>query len=242
MRTKHLASLVLTLCGCPLATDDAGRIALGLPQKTAPQSMILRLEVGAPPPCVQLEVAAGIVAPTYYFPVTAGFTVELRTSDGRLFESCAPGAAPLPARFDLPASRLVTDAQGGRSVAPRDSRRIVGFVPCVSPSRVEAIGPTTLQYRVANFDSRFQPITPAQCCPANQSWCGGMCRDLMTDPAHCGGCGWACGGADGLGASCSQGGCVCGGGQFRCASATTTRTSCCSSQAQCMPDGTCGAP
>src|SRR5260221_6762369 len=43
---------------------------------------------------------------------------------------------------------------------------------------------------------------PPDGCPPTQVLCGGACRDLASDPGHCGGCAIACA----IGAKCASGG------------------------------------
>jgi hypothetical protein len=48
-------------------------------------------------------------------------------------------------------------------------------------------------------------VTPE--CPTGQQRCDGVCRDVLTDPAHCGACGNACGTAANASVTCLAGRC-----------------------------------
>ena len=52
-------------------------------------------------------------------------------------------------------------------------------------------------------------------CPAGQAYCGGVCVDILANPASCGSCDAACT----VGASCVAGQCLCDGGLTDCSGA-----------------------
>ena len=59
------------------------------------------------------------------------------------------------------------------------------------------------------------PPTDVGGCAAGLAECGGSCRDLATDPMHCGGCGLVCA----RGQACAAGVCACPSGQMLCGAA-----------------------
>src|SRR5262249_56395725 len=58
-------------------------------------------------------------------------------------------------------------------------------------------------------------------CQAGQVNCGGVCRDLTSDPQNCGACGQVCA----LNATCSSGVCVCQAGTANCGNACADMSS-----------------
>ena len=72
-------------------------------------------------------------------------------------------------------------------------------------------------------------------CPAGQTECGGVCRDLTTDMANCGVCGNACA----QGASCVGGQCVCQSGQDLCPGTNVCVQGCSATSGEVFDPTTC---
>jgi hypothetical protein len=71
-------------------------------------------------------------------------------------------------------------------------------------------------------------------CKGGKKKCGKQCRDLQSDPLHCGSCGNDCDGGHG----CAAGNCSCPEGEKDCGEACIPQVACCS-DADCGDGGTC---
>ncbi len=103
-----------------------------------------------------------------------------------------------------------------------------------SPAKKVVVGLVLGAGIIFGLASSACSVTVSQTCPAGETDCNGLCRDLSTDSDNCGGCGLSCAAGD----FCSGGVCIVG--------TCTPDLAACTSDAECctgicaLGDGLCG--
>jgi hypothetical protein len=112
------------------------------------------------------------------------------------------------------------------------------FLDVAAPRRIALVG--VLSTGLAGLRTRLGVETAEskkkkrKKCKGGKRKCGKKCRDLQTDPLHCGSCGNGCD----LGKDCVDGNCSCPEGEKACGASCIPPVECCD-DADCEEGGTC---